>query len=266
MKLALDEYAHLKSWIHQWEAQHKLVGLIALIFAFALVEHWQLIPFMLLTTSLLYLTSRLPFSFWSERIRYPGLFLLGVVILLPFLSGTTVLWNWGILTVRQEGMVALFLIASRFLSIITVGLILFGTTPFLTTVRAMRSLGLPIVLADMLLLTYRYLFEVANSLTHMQRSMRLRGFQYQPRRRLSHLPDRQTLDRLASLAGTLLVRSYEQSERIYKAMRLRGYGYQKINTFVNTEVQPKGIRLWSMAGLVCVLLVALSFVVAEVLI
>ncbi|MEL6936120.1 MAG: energy-coupling factor transporter transmembrane component T, partial [Cyanobacteria bacterium J06607_17] len=29
---------------------------------------------------------------------------------------------------------------------------------------------------------------------------------------------------LAAVTGTLLVRSYEQSERVYKAMRLRGYG------------------------------------------
>lgn len=263
MKLELDEYAHLKSWIHQWEPRCKLIGLMALIFAFASIEDLQLIPFMLGITGLLYVLSRLPLTFWSTRIRYPGLFLLGVVALLPFLSGQTVIWNWSILTLRQEGMIAVILIVSRFLSIITVGLILFGTTPFLTMVRTMRSLGLPAILADMLLLSYRYLFEIAASLTQMQRSMRLRGFQSQ---RKSHwfLPNWQDLNRLDSLAGTLLVRSYEQAERIYKAMRLRGYGHQKPLTVSKSVAKTRSAPLWSVVGLVLTLLVAVSFAVAEV--
>lgn len=266
MKLELDEYAYLKSWIHQWETRHKLIGLTALIFAFALVEHWQLIPWMLLVTGGLYLMSGLPLSFWSDRIRYPGLFLLGVVALLPFLSGSTVIWSWGIISLRQEGLTAVWLIANRFISIITVGLVLFGTTPFLTTVRAMRSLGLPAILADMLLLTYRYLFEIAGSLTQMQRSMRLRGFHAHSHGCFPQLPRGADLNRLASLAGTLLVRSYEQAERIYKAMRLRGYGQPNCQPTRDQLVTSKIGQVWSAVGLVAVLLVALSFVVAEVLI
>jgi cobalt/nickel transport system permease protein len=263
MKLELDEYAHLKSWIHQWEPRYKLIGLMALIFAFATVENLYLIPFMLGVTGMVYALSQLPLSFWLTRIRYPGYLLLGVVALLPFVSGQTVLWSWGIFSLRQEGINAVVLIASRFLSILTIGLILFGTTPFLTTVRTMRSLGLPVILADMLLLSYRYLFEIAGSLSQMRRSMRLRGFQSQKNRGLSW----RTLVRLASLAGTLFVRSYEQAEQIYKAMRLRGYGQQQYQTVASqSPAKARSATLWSGVGLGVVLLVAISFVVAEVVI
>lgn len=269
MKLELDEYAHLKSWLHQWEPRYKLIGLMTVMFAFAFVETLQLIPFMVAVTSLLYALSRLPLIFWSTRIRYPGLFLFGFVALLPFVSGQTVIWNWGILTLRQEGVMAVILITSRFLSIITVSLILFGTTPFLTLVKAMRSLGLPAILADMLLLSYRYLFEIAGSLTQMRRSMRLRGFQSRRKQRRL-LPHWQDLNRLASLAGTLLVRSYEQAERIYKAMRLRGYGYQPPQHQQNSITPSQSVAKarvahpWSVVGLMLSLVVAISFVVAEV--
>lgn len=272
MKFNLDEYAYLNSPIHCWEPRCKLIGLMALVFAFARVETLKLVPFMLGITVLLYALSQLPFSFWLRRIRYPGLFLLGVVALLPFLSGSTIIWQWGILTLRQEGLLAVILVSSRFLSIITVGLILFSTTPFLTTVKAMRSLGLPPILADMLLLSYRYLFEIAGSLTQMQRSMRLRGFRSQ---RSTHgsPPVWQDLNRLASLAGTLFVRSYEQAERIYKAMRLRGYGYQKQDVrekqsvVVSESTAMVGFgKLWSGVGLIVVLFVAIGFAVAEVVI
>ncbi|NEP85179.1 MAG: cobalt ECF transporter T component CbiQ, partial [Okeania sp. SIO3B3] len=77
--------------------------------------------------------------------------------------------------------------------------------------------GIPPLLADMTLLSYRYLFEMGDDLRRMQIATRLRGFE--GRKLNAH-----TLRTYAALAGSLLVRSYERSERIYQAMVLRGYG------------------------------------------
>ncbi|NJN85433.1 MAG: cobalt ECF transporter T component CbiQ [Leptolyngbyaceae cyanobacterium SL_7_1] len=264
MKLDLDEYAYLDSPIHRWEPRCKLVGLMALVFAFASIEDLRLAPVMVGMTVLLYAASRLPVSFWLRRIRYPGYFLLGIVVLLPVLSGETVVWQWGWLALRREGLLAVVLITSRFVSILTVGFVLFGTTPFLITVRAMRSLGLPAILADMLLLSYRYLFEIAGNLAQMQRSMRLRGFQSRGNRWL--IPNWQDLNRLASLSGTLFIRSYEQAERIYKAMRLRGYGAQTRAIAPIHRAKTPANQLWSGVGLAIALIVAISFAVAEVVV
>ena len=52
------------------------------------------------------------------------------------------------------------LIATRFLCILTVGLVMFGTGSFLGTLKAMRALGLPAILTDMALLAFRYLHEI----------------------------------------------------------------------------------------------------------
>ncbi|MFQ3627984.1 MAG: cobalt ECF transporter T component CbiQ [Cyanobacteriota bacterium] len=230
MRLAMDEFAHLDSPIHRWEPRCKLLGLVTLMFAFAFVERGWLVPVVLAIALLLYTVSRLPLSFLRSRLRYPGYFLLGVVALLPFFSGQTILWQLGPLALRQEGLSAMLLIAGRFLAIVTTGFILLGTTPFLTLVAALRSLGLPPVLADMTLLTYRYLFDLAETLSQMKLAMRLRGFGQarsgdRPWLSIPFLPRRSEIGHLSALAGTLLIRSYEQSERVYKAMRLRGYGY-----------------------------------------
>ena len=120
------------------------------------------------------------------------------------------------MAIRQEGLVAMGLIAGRFLSIVTLGVVLLGTTPLLTLIDTLVSLGLPPLMAEMTLLAYRYLFDIADQLAHLRQAMRLRGFQPGG--------NRQSWQQLAAVTGTLLVRSYEQSERIYKAMRLRGYG------------------------------------------
>lgn len=256
----LDEFADLDSLIHRWEPRCKLVGLLSLIFAFAWVENLRLVPLMLGVTAALYLLSRLPLTFLTTRLQYPGLFILAVVGLLPFLSGSTVIWQWGMLSLRQEGVEAMLLIAGRFLAIVVLSLILFGTTPFLKTVRALQSLGLPVILADMLLLSYRYLFEIAAMVTTMQQAMRLRGFQQAGR--FPFLPSGKTLRQLAALVGTLLIRSYEQSERLYKAMRLRGYGYHPVGP-QSVLLQHAPTLRWHLLGLLLSGLTAVGFVLAE---
>jgi len=263
MRLNLDEYAYLDSPIHHWDARTKLLGLMAVIFSFAFVRTLTLVPAMLGVTALVYGLSRLPLSFLLARLRYPGYFILGVVLVLPFLSGSTVLWQLGFLSLRQEGLLAMLLIIGRFLSIITLGLVLFGTTPFLSLVRAMRSLGLPSILADMLLLTYRYLFVLLETLTTMQRSMRLRGFHHHSPRDRWFQPDWKHLQRFASLMGTLFIRSYEQSDRIYTAMRLRGYGSTPNRVPYRPSLAVEAGTRWHRVGLAIALLTAISFVIAE---
>lgn len=220
MAIALDGdlYVPVRSPIHRWAVRPKLVSLLVLIFACALVRHLLLLPAMLAGVALLYGVSRLPGAYLRRRLPYPGLFIISMVGILPWISGSTVLWQWGWLSLRLEGLQAAGLIAGRFLTIVITGFVLLGTTPFLDILKALRSLGLPPLLADMGLLTYRYLYDVAAQLAAMQQAMRLRGYGL----------GRQTLRRrwrwLASLLGTLLLRSYERSQRVYKAMRLRGYG------------------------------------------
>ena len=223
MSLAsIETYVSGRSLLHNWTPRLKLVSLGLLMFAFAAIRHLSLVIPMLGLSAVIYALSGLPLAFLLKRLRYPGLFIFMIVLILPLTSGDTVLWQWGALSLRQEGIQSMLLVVSRFVCILTLGFVLLGTTPFVTLLRSLRSLGLPALLTDMTLLTYRYLFETADMLSTMQRSMRLRGF--------GHIQHRwfrihkQDLQRLAGLLGTLLIRSYERSEKIYTAMRLRGYG------------------------------------------
>jgi cobalt/nickel transport system permease protein len=215
---AVDEYSNLDSPLHRWEPRCKLIGLLVLIFAFSFVKDLRLLLAMVVVTAIIYTVSGLPASFMLKRIRYPSLFLLAIVLILPFVSGQTIVMSIGPLDMRQEGLFSVLLIAIRFLSILTIGLILFGTAPFLTTIKAMRALGLPAILADMVLLSFRYLHEIGSDLRKMQISMKLRGLR-------RHRLGLRGLRIPAWLSGSILVRSYERSEWVYKAMILRGYGH-----------------------------------------
>jgi len=253
MKLqGLDYYAYLDSPIHHWEIRCKLIGLMSLILAFSGVHRYELMGILILLSIGLYRLSRLPRSFWLSRLRYPGYFLGGVVLFLPFTVGETPLWivsfdlgNLAItpgLVLRQEGVFLAGLIIIRFLSILTISLVLFGTSPIVQTLAAFRSLGLPSFLTDTMLLFYRYLYDVLDRLRTMQTAMRLRGFD---RRQLT----RRSLHTLAMLAGTLLIRSYEQSEQVYQAMRLRGYG---ANTATTSVMRPTRGDLGAMIATIAI--------------
>ena len=222
MKLVLDRYAYLDSPVHRWHQGYKLVGLLSLIFAFAFVQNIWLLPAMIFATCVLFTLSKIPVSFLIKRLRYPSWFILAVIIFLPFISGKTVVLQLGYLTIKSEGCWQALLISVRFFCILTVSLVLFGTAPFLSSIKAMRSLGLPRVIVDMSLLSYRYLEELSDTLTTMQRAMKLRGFEPQSF-------TRRNLQVFAQLTGSILIRSYDRSLRIYQAMILRGYG-SKPNT------------------------------------
>lgn len=253
MKVTIvDEYSHLDSPLRRWELRCKLIGFLVLIFAFSYVRDLVMLSVMIAVTGAIYTISRLPVSFLLGRLRYPSFFLLAVVLILPFVSGQTIVMSLGPLDLRQEGLLSVLLIAVRFLSILTVGLVLFGTAPFINTIKAMRALGLPSIMADMVLLSFRYLHEIGSDLRKMQIAARLRGFRHHPfSLRGMSVP--------AWLSGSILVRSYERSEWVYKAMMLRGYGQTAIPRG-EYQIHPRDIIM-----LVIFLIVAAGFITGDIL-
>ena len=255
MKLVLDRYAYLDSPLHRWHQGYKLVGLLSIIFAFAFVQNVLLLPIIMAISYILFTLSKIPVAFLIKRLRYPSWFILAVIVLLPFISGETTIFQLGYLTVKEEGCWQALLISVRFFCILTVSLVLFGTAPFLSSIKAMRSMGLPKVIVDMTLLSYRYLEELGETLTTMQRAMRLRGFQPKGF-------NRRNLQIFAQLTGSILIRSYERSLRIYQAMILRGYGSQNLEKHHRTKIN-KG-EGWSLLATSIAVTTGMLLIILEV--
>lgn len=215
--IAIDRYADLDSPVHRWDPRLKLLGLGSLILACALTTDPRLVPALLAIAAGLVVLARLPLGFVVGRLRYPGLLILVVVLVLPLVPGGTVLARVGPLSLYWEGLLDSSLIAGRFAAVVVIALVVFATAPVHTTIAAMRALRLPDLLAELTLLSYRYLYGLGDDLNRMRAATRLRGFR--PRR-----PDRRTLTTVGSLTGSLLVRGHDQSTRVHRAMLLRGHG------------------------------------------
>ena len=255
MKLVLDRYAYLDSPLHRWHQGYKLIGLLSIIFAFAFVQNILLLPIIITITYVLFALSKIPVSFLIKRLRYPSWFILAVIVLLPFVSGETTIFQLGHLSIKEEGCWQAVLISVRFFCILTVSLVLFGTAPFLNSIKAMRSMGLPKVIVDMTLLSYRYLEELGEILTTMQRAMRLRGFNPKGF-------NRRNLQIFAQLTGSILVRSYERSLRIYQAMILRGYGSQELKK--NRKFRINRNERWSLLATLAAVIAGILLITLEV--
>lgn len=234
--------------LYRWDARFKLVGLFCLVFGFAAVRDLWLLPLMVLVALAVYQMSGMPYSFLLRRLKVPGVFLLAMAVVLPFFSGETVLAEVGPLALRLEGSLALLSITARFFSIITVATALFASTAMAKLVGAMRSLGIPSLLGDLLLFTYRYIFQLSDDLGRARTAARLRG---------ARTDSVKSLKTNAYIVGSLLVRSHDQAERVLSAMVLRGYGNRE------TPVVSAAPRAADGLALAACIAVSAAFVVTQ---
>jgi len=152
----------------------------------------------LLLAALLALLARLPRRWSGQRL---GLLLLALT---PFLA----LLAW-------SDVAAAVVLLCKTLALALLMLVLLATAPLPVTLRAAQALHVPNLLVQLALLTYRYVFVLAGELTRLRLALRVRGYRNRPTvhcyRTVGHV------------AGTLLVRGYEQAERVEHAMRARGF-------------------------------------------
>ena len=220
----------------------RLVVALVLAFGIAAVRGGGVLPVVVALAVLVVLASG-QVRLVLQRLRGAALVALGVVLVLPLIAGETVLAQIGPLALRQEGLLAGTLIAVRLVSIVALTLALLAPLSPFQIVGALRGLGVPSLMTDLLLLTLRYLDEVTAELRRAHLARRLRGGRAGWRALPAH----------ATLLATGLIRAQARSERVWAAMRLRGYG-----TGLNMPTARFQTRDWlAMTG---ALLVALGVV------
>jgi cobalt/nickel transport system permease protein len=92
---------------------------------------------------------------------------------------------------------------------------LLGTTPIFTLAHALRHLFVPDKLIQLLFFVYRYIYVIYSEYIRLVNAMKVRCFH--PRN------DLHTYKAYAHLAGMVMLKSYDRSERVYDAMLCRGF-------------------------------------------
>lgn len=192
----------------------RIIAVLALAFSFSALHGPVALALMVAATICLVWLSGTPARRLLRALRLPGLVVAGLVLVLPFTSGETVIAALGPFALRAEGLAAATGIALRFLAIFSLIVVFLGALPLSHLIGALRGLGLPALIVDMALLTLRHIDDLRHDLARMQTAMRLRG-------------GHGWLGRFRStgwILASLLLRSHARSERVYHAMILRGHG------------------------------------------
>lgn len=207
----LDELAESDGLLQRQPAGIKLAVVLSYIAAVMMrPRHDLMMAFGLAMVPLLVcLLYRLPLSLLAGRllVAFPALFFLGAAE--PFLDRSS-FTAAGIS--MSGGMAAMLVIWLKGLAAITAVYVLTATTPMGKIAEALRLVGMPRLITDSLLLSYRYIFLLLAEAEKLSLAYELRG-------------NTKGVSPKAwgSLAGNLLLRTIDRAEQIGDSMELRGY-------------------------------------------
>jgi cobalt/nickel transport system permease protein len=207
--------------LHRWDVRCKIVTI--LVYSFMIVSLAHLIPALaaVAVSSLALVIARASLAKVLMRLLaiagFVGMFFVVMPLTVPVHPGDTVVIFGGMewLGFNLRGLQLAATIAAKAVAVTLLMEPLLATAPLPVTLHGLSRLGAPEVIGQMVLLSYRYLHVFRNEARRMSSGMQVRGF----RKRT----DLQTLRAVANFLGMLFVRSFERTERVFDAMRARGY-------------------------------------------
>ncbi len=209
----LDLLADSDSPIHTLDARAKVLitfVFIVSVVSFGKYELARLLPFLIFPAVMITL-SGLPPMYMARKTALISPFVLMVGLFNPVFD-RAVLFHIG-QTGISGGWISLVSLLIRSLLTVGAAFILVGTTGFTAVCQALERLGIPRLFAVQLLFLHRYLFVLADETGRASRARELRSC---GRKGLG-------VSSFGSLAGHLLLRTWQRAERIHTAMLSRGF-------------------------------------------
>ncbi|MHB0858178.1 MAG: cobalt ECF transporter T component CbiQ [Anaerolineae bacterium] len=257
---ALDPYRDGTSLLHRLDARHKLVLTLATIVAINLTNDasWPILLGYAGALAVLVVLSQVPLMSLLTRTAVVVPFVLLAALGLPFAEGGRTLLRWDLLGVQIQvtdaGLLRFALVLARSWLSILAAVVLAATTSFSAIVSAMRRLGVPAVFAAILALMYRYMYVLVDEAGRLLRARQARSAVIKGRRNGGSLRWRARI--AGGMIGTLFLRTYERSERIYQAMLARGYDGEmrvlKSRSVTGVEIWASGAYATLLAALVVI--------------
>lgn len=220
MEHALDaeSMAARPGFLQGLDPRIKLVSLLALIVSGVVAQSLSILVALFLLALLLAYSShitaaRMCKQVWISVLLFTGAIALPSIVLVP----GTPLWQIPLLewTVTRQGLRSAAFLIGRAETSATFALLLILSTPWTHVLKAMRTLGLPVVLVAILGMTHRYLFVLLHSAAQL--------FEARRSRLVGPMGGRQQRAMLTAAAGVLLGKAFQLSAEVHLAMISRGY-------------------------------------------
>jgi cobalt ECF transporter T component CbiQ len=219
-----EDIAARRGLLQRLDARVKLVTMLGLLVAVALLHSLPMLVAAYAATLVLAVASGLSLGFFVKRVWLFIPIFTGIVVLPATLSIVTPghvvaqLWTWhgqpqGF---TEQGLHSAGLIITRVATSISLVVLLTLTTPWVRLLAALRALGVPRIFVLTIGMAYRYLFLLLDSVDDMYTARKARTVAV----KTEHLQGRSFV---AAGAGTLFGKAHQLSEEVHQAMTSRGY-------------------------------------------
>lgn len=231
--LLIDKYAYINRLKEVHPLEKTILSLSLLLFSLLVRDVLvSLITFIVMSTFIIF-AAKIPVFYYAKLLILPGVFLLSSVftILIHFTKGNLpqaeIWWSWPI------GNWEIFISEDSFGTTIKLVVVVFSgisslyfltlTTPLTDLLMVLRKLKLPILLIEIVELTYRYIFIFIETALDIYQSQNAR---------LGYSTIRRGIHSFGSLLSVLFVGVFQRSKQLTMAMNARGY-QEHIPTYEN---------------------------------
>ncbi len=206
---------HDLSFIDHLDPRMRVVWVTFFAFATVLSYNFIVLTIAVVVSLLLAFLARLDVQRTLRRVIAMDMFMLFLVILLPFTTPGETWFSLFGLSASKEGFLHALMILLKAHAVVLSLLALLGTISATHLGHALAHLRVPDKLVHLMLFTVRYLEVIGQEYKRMRRAMQARAFVLRT--------NLHTWRSVGYLIGMLLVHSLERSERIMAAMKCRGY-------------------------------------------
>ncbi|HCY88188.1 MAG TPA: cobalt ECF transporter T component CbiQ [Desulfobacteraceae bacterium] len=203
------------SFIHRIDPRIRIVTALCLSMTAAQCTHPAVAAGFLSISVVLALIAKLKAGQVLIRLKPLLWFLLMMWLFLPLTFTEDIVYRYGWLTVSRAGVQLCTMISLKSIGILIIFTSLLATMPVATLGAGLHRLRVPDKLVFLLLMTYRYIAVIRQEYNRLIRAARFRGF-----RPGTNLHSYRTY---AYLAGMLFVRASHRADRVFQAMRCRGF-------------------------------------------
>lgn len=236
--LILGRYIPAKSIFHRIDPRLKILFCVFAIVSIFMLQRWvSFFAFSVAILSLLFL-SKINLSMILKSLKAIWILLLLAFILHLFDSTGQILFEWGFLTITQEGLIKSFLTITRLILLIWVSLFLTGTTSplriadtvesFLQTIRVKREYAHEI--AMILSIAIRFIPVIYFEADKIMMAQKSRGMRFD-----GHIIGK--IKAFFPLIIPLLISAFKRADELALAMDVRYYtGYEGRTKYFQMEL------------------------------
>lgn len=213
-----DSHCHRESVLGSLDPRVKLIATLSFVVAITIIPPNAYLAYLafFITALVMIITSKVSSNHYFQSLLVITPLIATLALAVPFMNprpgdGLTL---GNDLSINSYKLIMLFSLVSKTVLSYLFSLVLLFSTSFVSLMEAFEKLGVPRLFVMIANFAYRYQFIIVDETERLVRSRNSRL--WQPR----FITQARTV---GYMVGTLFLRSYERSERVYMAMSSRGF-------------------------------------------